>query len=234
MRGIYTTMKILIIEDDLSLQFALENAFRLEGYEVISCSDGDTGLYYIKENSCDFVILDWMLPEKTGPEILQEARTAGIMTPILLLTALDSISNKIEGLDCGADDYLTKPFDMRELLARVRAHMRRPVPLEFIEHISFGDLSYDNTSLKLTGPKSTIDVSKRLGDLIELFLKNGNTSLSRNTIFARIWGLDSDVDYAIIESYISFFRRRLIHLDSECSIKTIRGIGYSIISKNYK
>lgn len=227
-------MKILIIEDDLSLQYALENAFRLEGYQTISCSDGDTGLYYIKENSCDLVILDWMLPEKTGPEILLEARGAGIMTPVLLLTALDSVNNKIEGLDCGADDYLSKPFDMRELLARVRAHMRRPTTIEYIENISFGDLSYDNTSLKLTGPQNTIEVTKRLGDLIELFLRNGNTAISRNTIFARIWGLDSEVENSIIESYISFFRRRLKHIGSSCIIKTIRGVGYSIIDTNHK
>lgn len=223
-------MKILIVEDDLSLQFALENALQLEGYQTITCSDGDTGLYYIKENSCDLVILDWMLPEKTGPEILIEARSAGIMTPIILLTALDSINNKINGLDCGADDYISKPFDMRELFARVRAHIRRPANIELLDSISFGDLSYENNFLKLTGPNSTIEVSKRLGDMIELFLRNGNTSISRNTIFARIWGLESEVDNSIIESYISFFRRRLKHIGSNCTIKTIRGVGYSLIS----
>lgn len=223
-------MKILIIEDDSSLQYALKNALELEGYETITCSDGDTGLYYIKENACDLVLLDWMLPQKTGPEILRAARVHGIMTPILLLTALDTISCKIEGLDCGADDYLSKPFDMRELLARVRAHMRRPTTTEYTQNITFSDLSYDSTTLTLVGPANTIEVSKKLGDLIELFLRNGDTSLSRNTIFARIWGLDSEVENAIIESYISFFRRRLKHTGSSCTIKTIRGIGYSLIS----
>lgn len=221
-------MTILIVEDDEILRYNLENAFTLEGYKTMSCADGDTGLFYIKENVCDLILLDWMLPGKNAPEILRQARTSGIMTPVLLLTALSSIGNKVEGLDCGADDYLSKPFDMRELLARVRALIRRPAPIEPLKDLALGDITLDMSVLLLTGPKCSVAIPKRLGELIELFLQNGGGTLSRHTIFARVWGLESDVENGIIESYISYFRRRLNHVGSNMKIHTIRGVGYSL------
>lgn len=221
-------MKILIIEDDVKLSSTLENALRLEGYETECCADGETGLYYFQSNSSDFVILDWMLPEKSGPEILRIARKAGIMTPVLMLTAMGSVTNKVQGLDAGADDYLSKPFDMRELLARIRAHIRRPAPIENNEELLFGDLQYEPTSLKLTGPLKQVEVSKTLGLLLELFMKNGDTCLPRRTIFARVWGVDSDVEESIIENYVGFLRRRFKSIGSAAQIKTVRGVGYAL------
>lgn len=220
-------MKILIVEDDTKLLYNLKQALEIEGYDTICCASGDEGLYYIKENSCDLVILDWMLPEISGIEILQEIRGLQIMTPVILLTALTSVGNKVTALDCGADDYLSKPFDMRELLARVRANIRRPSVIENNAILFFGDLKYDTLSLKLTCNETTIDISKTLGALLELFIKSGTTPVTRHTIFARVWGVDSDVDYSIIDNYIGFLRRRLKHLKSSVKISTIRGVGYS-------
>lgn len=221
-------MKILIIEDDIKLSQTLQNALQLEGYETESCSDGDTGLYLLRSNSSDFVILDWMLPEKSGPEIIKIARSEGIMTPVLMLTALSSIANKVQGLDSGADDYLSKPFDMRELLARVRAHIRRPAPIESCEELLFHDLRYTPSLLTLKGPNKQVEISRTLGALLELLMRNGGLSLSRQTIFARVWGMESDVEESIIENYIGFLRRRLHAIGSTAQIKTIRGVGYSL------
>lgn len=221
-------MKILIIEDDVKLSRTLENALKLEGYETECCTDGETGLYYLKANSCDLVILDWMLPEKSGPEILKLARKAGVMTPVLMLTALGSINDKVQGLDAGADDYLSKPFDMRELLARIRAQIRRPAPIESTEELVFGDLKYVPSSLTLTGPDKQVELSKTLGAMLELFIKSGNNCLSRQTIFARVWGVGSDALESIIENYVGFLRRRLNSIGSAVQIKTVRGIGYSL------
>lgn len=222
------SLKVLIIEDDIKLNKTLENALKMEGYEVESCFDGETGLYYFKANSSDLVILDWMLPEKSGLEILKIARDSGIMTPVLMLTALSSINNKVQGFDAGADDYLAKPFDMRELLARVKANIRRPITIESNGEIVFGDLTYQPMSLLLKCGSKEVVVSKHLGAMIELFIKSGNFTIARQTIFARVWGMESNVEEAIIESYVSFFRRRLRFINSTVQVKTIRGIGYAL------
>lgn len=169
-----------------------------------------------------------MLPKIDGLSVLKMARKAKITTPVLMLTAMNAIGDRVDGLDAGADDYLVKPFDMRELLARVRALVRRPAAIEDMDVLGLGDISYMPSTCVLSGPKGEEHLSKRLSSLLILFMRNTTTTLSRSTIFNRIWGPDADVDENILDTYIGLLRRRLKKIGSTVQIKTNRGVGYSI------
>lgn len=136
-----------------------------------ACTDGEEGAYYLQQNAYDLALVDWMLPGESGPDILRESRRKGIMTPVVMLTALTAVENKVTCLDAGADDYLGKPFDSRELLARVRANLRRQAPIEELVVLRYGDLVYDTKALLLACGREEIAVSKKLGLMIELFMK---------------------------------------------------------------
>ena len=213
-------MNLLVIEDDRKLNRMLCEILEKEGYTVKACTDGEEGAYYLQQNAYDLALVDWMLPGESGPDILRESRRKGIMTPVVMLTALTAVENKVTCLDAGADDYLGKPFDSRELLARVRANLRR-----------YGDLVYDTKALLLACGREEIAVSKKLGLMIELFMKSKGQALARATLFARVWGADADVEEAILDNYIGFFRRRLAQIHSKMSLRTVRGVGYALVEE---
>ena len=157
-------MNLLVIEDDRKLNRMLCEILEKEGYTVKACTDGEEGAYYLQQNAYDLALVDWMLPGESGPDILRESRRKGIMTPVVMLTALTAVENKVTCLDAGADDYLGKPFDSRELLARVRANLRRQAPIEELVVLRYGDLVYDTKALLLACGREEIAVSKKLGD----------------------------------------------------------------------
>lgn len=221
-------MKILVVEDDAALRENIEKMLQAEGYGTDGCEDGEEGLYYIMENSCDLVVLDRMLPTMDGLTVTQAARAKGIQTPVLMLTALNAVGDRVDGLDAGADDYLVKPFDMRELLARVRALVRRPADIERAGELSYGDLVYQPAGSTLTGPQGAAHLSKTLAAILELFLRSNAHALNRRTIFNRVWGPPSEVEDSIIDSYIFLLRRRIRDIGSSVEIVTNRGVGYTL------
>ena len=245
-------MNLLVIEDDRKLNRMLCEILEKEGYTVKACTDGEEGAYYLQQNAYDLALVDWMLPGESGPDILRESRRKGIMTPVVMLTALTAVENKVTCLDAGADDYLTKPFDLDELQARIevqrrhhaeRAHAgtaasatdaggyQRQAPIEELVVLRYGDLVYDTKALLLACGREEIAVSKKLGLMIELFMKSKGQALARATLFARVWGADADVEEAILDNYIGFFRRRLAQIHSKMSLRTVRGVGYALVEE---
>ena len=213
-------MNLLVIEDDRKLNRMLCEILEKEGYTVKACTDGEEGAYYLQQNAYDLALVDWMLPGESGPDILRESRRKGIMTPVVMLTALTAVENN-----------LGKPFDSRELLARVRANLRRQAPIEELVVLRYGDLVYDTKALLLACGREEIAVSKKLGLMIELFMKSKGQALARATLFARVWGADADVEEAILDNYIGFFRRRLAQIHSKMSLRTVRGVGYALVEE---
>lgn len=221
-------MKILLVEDHDALRHNIEAVLKSEGYTVVSCTDGIDAEFQIMNNSSDLILLDRMLPGQDGLTITRKARAQGITTPILMLTALDSLGDKVSGLDAGADDYIVKPFAMEELLARLRIWSRRSVPLEDPSQLDFGDLCYQPGVRLLKGPEGEEILPKRLAQLMELLLRSAGTPITRSVIFNRIWGPDAEVTDAVIDTYIHLVRQRLIHLHSKVKIINSRGTGYQL------
>lgn len=230
-------MKILLIEDDEDLCKAVKVSLKKEGYEVDLCNTGEEAEYYINSwqsgkhfSNCiyDIIILDRMLPGVDGLTILHKIRNKGITTAVIMVTAMNGIGDRIDGLDTGADDYLAKPFHMEELLARIRAILRRPRDITSAFIITFSDLTYDCSQCILTKGNQTITLSKREGAMLELFLKNKNQILTREQILSRVWGPDNFVEEGNIDNYIYFLRRRLKTIHTAAVIKTVHGIGYRL------
>lgn len=219
-------MKILLIEDDQDLCASLFYRLKKENFTVDVCHDGEEGLYYMKESLHDLVILDRMLPHMDGIRVLKEARRCGVATPVIFLTALGTLNDKVTGLDCGADDYMVKPFAFEELMARIRSLLRRPGSWNDSPVLTLGDISYDPDSHSLSRGQKTCTLSRREGDLLEIFLRNPGQTLTRELLLNRVWGMDSDVEMGNLDNYIHFLRRRLKALGSTLSLKTVRGIGY--------
>lgn len=221
-------MRILIIEDDKKQCWLLQFQLEKEGYTADTCTDGADADYYLSQNAYDMVLLDRMLPHKDGMSILRDMRRRGDHTPVIMLTALGELNDKISGLDCGADDYLVKPFEIGELLARIRCIQRRPAQIESINNVSAGDVSYSSDENVLTGPKGSCTLSQKEGELINLFLHNPDQILPRQTIQVRVWGIDYDTLDGNLDNYIYFVRRRLKNTGSTMSIVNIRGVGYKL------
>jgi len=221
-------MRILVIEDDKRqcclLQFQLEK----EGYEVDVCFDGADAEYYLSQNAYDIVLMDRMLPHKNGITILHEMRQNKNMTPVIMITALGELSDKISGLDSGADDYIVKPFEFGELMARIRCLLRRPPNLENPLQISLGDIIYNQESHVLIGTIDSCTLTNKEGELLSLFLRNPDQTLQRNTILSRVWGADYEIENGNLDNYMYFIRRRLKNIGSTLNIKTIRGVGYRL------
>lgn len=224
-------MRILLIEDDIDLCEAICFHLKNEGYIVDVCNDGEDSEYYINQNAYDLIILDRMLPSVNGLDILKRTRSDGIVTPILMMTALNAIGDKVEGLDAGADDYIVKPFATAELLARIRALSRRPPKWENSNFISYGDISLDIIGHYLKGPDSSFSLSKRETQLFEILIKNPEKAIPRNVMFAHVWGADNIVEEGNLDNYIYFLRRRLNTVGSGLQIKTIRSVGYCLEKK---
>lgn len=221
-------MRILMVEDDKDLCSATRLQLCKEGYEVDIAHDGDEGLYYVLEGSYDLILLDRLLPKIDGIRLLGLARKNGIETPVLLLTALGEIGDRVEGLDAGADDYLTKPFDIRELLARIRALTRRPVQLTDHSEIRYRDLMLDLSALYLEGNKGRCTLSKKEADVLHFLMKNEGGTVQRGLLFSHAWGPDTEVEEAILDSYAHFIRRRLDAVSRSVRLRTVRGIGYRL------
>ena len=221
-------MRILIIEDDVQLCESLIYQLKQESISSDVVHDGESGLSYASSISYDLIILDRMLPNLDGISVLKKLRQAQINTPIILLTALGSVSDRVLGLQSGADDYLVKPFAFEELLARIYCILRRPVDLVNEQCLTFGDVSYSATQYQLTCNNSSCTLSKREGDLMGFFLQNPNQVLPRATLLDRVWGLDNSVEDGNLDNYIHFLRRRLSQVKSCLTIKTTRNVGYTL------
>lgn len=221
-------MRILLAEDDTNLNHTLSYQLNVQGFMVDSCFDGEEALFLAKENIHDVILLDRMLPTMEGTDILQDLRREGITIPVILITALGALSDKVEGLNMGADDYLVKPFAFEELLARIYCVTRRSPILANDNKFILSDITYSTEENILTGPKGNCSLSKREGTLLEVFLRNQGQTLSRNTLLLKVWGPDSDVEDGNLDNYIHFLRRRLLTIGSRLQIKTIRGIGYCL------
>lgn len=222
-------MRILLVEDEKRMAQALCEILRLEKYDVDHFSNGLDGLAAIESNIYDIVILDVMLPGMNGFEIAKAARSKGILTPILMLTAKSDLDDKVTGLDSGADDYLTKPFMTKELLARIRALGRRRLgTADGI--LTFGDISLDTCSFILTCTSNghSVRLSEKEYHILEYLISNSGQILTREQLSVKIWGFESDAEYNNVEVYMSFTRKKLSFIGAKTEIKAVRGIGYEL------
>lgn len=219
------SVRILLIEDDEGIVRFLQRALSYEGYTVDVATDGETGLEMALHNPPDLVILDWMLPGMDGLEVLRRLRAHG-QWPVLMLTAKDAIQDRVEGLDMGADDYLTKPFNLDELLARIRALLRRTQTSEAPEILHFADLELDTGTRQARRGDRIIDLSAREYELLELFMKHPRQVLTRPQIYSEVWGYDFSGESNILEVYIRYLRRKLEAGGEPRLLHTVRGVGY--------
>ena len=222
-------MKLLLVEDETRMAQALCELLRQEKYEVYLCTDGISGLREAQSGLYDLMVLDVMLPGKSGFDIVTAVRQKGLRTPILMLTARSDLDDKVRGLDCGADDYLTKPFLTRELLARLRALSRR-VDAHSENLLEFGDLRLDAASCMLicTTTGQSVRLRQKEYRLTEYLLANRHQILTREQIALKIWGYESEAEYNNVEVYLSFTRRKLNFIGSKVEIKAVRGVGYEL------
>ena len=220
-------MRILIIEDEVRLAEALAQILRQQKYAADAVYTGEDGLAYALSGQYDLVILDVMLPGLNGYEAVQKMRLQKNATPVLMLTAKDEISDKVAGLDCGADDYMTKPFVTEELLARVRALARRQGEV-VLEQLSFGDLVLHLSTHELAGEKGSIHLGYKEFEVLKLLLSHPGMVVTKSMLIAKVWGMDSEVEDNNVEAYISFLRKKLSFLHSRVEIITLRKVGYRL------
>lgn len=219
-------MRILIVEDEVQLSEALGAILEKNNYTVDRVFDGESGLDYILSDIYDGVILDIMLPKMSGIEVLKEVRKEGISTPIILLTAKGELEDRVLGLDCGADDYLPKPFYVEELMARIRALTRRRGEVQSDNLLSYGDISLNIGNLELSSKENRIKLTAKESGLLELFINRKDMITSKDDIINKLWGYESEAEHNNVEVYVSFLRRKLSHLKSKVAIKAIRNLGY--------
>ena len=219
-------MRVLVIEDEKRLAATLGDLLELEGYTADLRYDGESGLDEALTDIYDVILLDMMLPKKDGLTVLKELRATGNSTPVLMLTARSELSDKVAGLDSGADYYLTKPFEPQELLACVRALARRQPDLRKADEPAFGDLKLDKSAFTLNCGEKSVRLSRKEFDLAELLLLNHDQVLTKESLLVKIWGYESDAEDNNVEVYISFLRKKLDFLHSTVKIRTIRMVGY--------
>jgi DNA-binding response OmpR family regulator len=220
-------MQIFVVEDDLELCNIINLRLKREGYHVESCHNGQDALTYLLQYSYDLVILDRMLPGLDGVSIVKKLRNSGNYVPVIMVTALDGVTDRIDGLDSGADDYLVKPFAVSELTARVRALLRRPRSMEITNTVSFSDLLLNPFELTLTCKDKLLKLSKKESMLLEYLIINQNQTLTREQIIHRVWG-ESDIEEGSLDTYVYFLRRHLKSLQSKVSVITVHGLGYRL------
>jgi DNA-binding response OmpR family regulator len=221
-------MRILVVEDEIQLADALSEILRRNMYTVDTSYDGIDGLDNAMSGVYDCIILDIMLPGMNGFEVLKKLRKEKISTPVLLLTAKSEIEDKINGLDSGADDYLTKPFVTGELLARVRALTRRKGEIIDENKLDYNGLELNKNTCSVIWEGNDVKLSLKEYQIMELLISNPHQILPKERIIEKIWGYESDVEYNNIEVYISFLRKKLSVISAPVQIKTARGIGYSL------
>ena len=218
------TNRVLVIEDEDRIRQFLQRGLTYENYRVVVAGDGATGLALARENPPDVVILDWMLPGMDGLEVCRRLRAAGPV-PILMLTAKDAVGDRVSGLDAGADDYLVKPFAFDELLARIRALLRRAAPSQ-PEILRFADLSLDTGTRQAFRADRAIDLTAKEYELLELFIRHPRQVLTREVIFDRVWGYDFGGESNIIEVYVRYLRQKTEAGQEPRLVHTVRGVGY--------
>lgn len=219
-------MRLLLIEDEPRLSEALTYILKKNSYGVDTAFDGETGHDMAETGVYDLIILDRMLPRREGVSLLKDLRRQGINTPVLLLTAKDSIQDKIEGLDAGADDYLIKPFSTDELLARLRALGRRPPSQIQGETLTMAGFTYKPLHCELSKDNQTVKLTLKESLLLELFMRNPGQVITKEQILDRVWGLDTDVEVNNVEIYVHYLRKKLN--SPNLKIETVRGIGYCL------
>lgn len=222
-------MRLLIVEDEVRLADTLRQLLNRQGYTADVYYDGVSGLDNAMTGIYDLMVLDVMLPGMNGFQVVKKLREAGVTTPVLMLTAKSDVSDRIHGLDCGADYYLTKPFEPEELLACVRTLLRRSGgQLQESDTLTWGDLSLERATFSLSCAERAVRLSRREYDLMELLMRNGNQVVTKEQILVKVWGYDSQAEDNNVEVYISFLRRKLTHLHSAVKIKTLRMLGYCL------
>ena len=220
------TSHILVVEDEAKLAQFIELELKYEGYRVSVAADGLEGLSAARESKPDLIILDWMLPGISGLEICRRLRSTGDKVPVILLTAKDEVSDRVAGLDAGADDYVVKPFSLEELLARVRAHLRRNQPEEDPDILQFADLSLNRRTREVHRGKRLIELTAKEFDLLEYLLSHPRQVLTRDQILETVWGYDFMGDSNIIEVYIRYLRLKMEANHESRLVQTVRGVGY--------
>ncbi|MDJ0618648.1 MAG: response regulator transcription factor [Calothrix sp. MO_192.B10] len=219
------TAHILLVEDEVKLARFVELELTCEGYQVTIAHDGLTGLTAARESHPDLLILDWMLPGMSGLEICRRLRSTGEQVPIILLTAKDEVSDRVAGLDAGADDYVVKPFSVEELLARVRANLRRTQETD-ADILVFEDLKLNRATREVYRGDRAIELTAKEFDLLEYLLTNPRQVITRDRILETVWGYDFMGDSNIIEVYIRYLRLKLEANNEKRLIQTVRGVGY--------
>ena len=220
-------MKLLLAEDERELNRALSVMLSKNGYTVDAVEDGRTALEFLLTGDYDGAVLDIMMPQMDGLEVLSRVRAAGKQLPVLLLTAKTEVDDRVRGLDTGADDYLTKPFAVKELLARLRAILRRGEE-RIVEKLSFGNVSLSPATYELVGPAGASRLTSKEYQLMELFLRNSNILLSTQHCMEKVWGFDSDAEINVVWVGISALRKKLLSIGADIEICANRGVGYTL------
>ena len=221
-------MRILIVEDEKRLADTLAELLHRRGYAVDVSYDGVSGLDNARSGIYDLVLLDAMLPELDGFSLLQQLRAGGETVPVLMLTARSDLSDRVRGLDCGADYYLTKPFEPQELLACIRALTRRQPELRQTDALKYGDLRLEKTSFTLSCGERSVRLSRKEFDMMEMLMLNQKLVITKEKLLLKVWGYESDAEDNNVEVYISFLRKKLDHLHSQVKTRTIRMVGYCL------
>ena len=221
-------MRILVVDDEPAVRASLERALRLEGYEVDLAADGREALARLANGAPDAIVLDVVMPHIDGLEVCRRLRSLGDRTPVLVLTARDAVTDRVAGLDAGADDYLVKPFALEELLARVRALLRRAAPDGDRGVLRFADLTLDERTYEVRRGGRRLDLTKTEFLLLELFLRNPRQVLTRSLIFERVWGYDFGPASNSLEVYVGYLRRKTEAGGEPRLIHTVRGVGYAL------
>ena len=224
-------MKILLAEDERSLSNALVSIFKRNNYLVDAVYNGEDALNYVQTGAYDLLILDIMMPKKDGISVLKELRNSGNSIPVLMLTAKSEIEDIVLGLELGADDYITKPFVIKELLARVKAVSRR-VNRKIDDVLSYGNITLNRSTFELSNGEKTIHLINKEYQLLELLMLNQNVVVSTERIIEKIWGYDNESDINVVWTYISYLRKKLDSLNASFHIKATRNIGYSLVKND--
>ena len=225
-----SAMKILVVDDERAVRDSLRRALELEGYEIELAGDGNEAVSTLgrDEPQPDAVILDVLMPGVDGLEVCRRLRAAGNHVPVLMLTARDEVENRVAGLDAGADDYVTKPFALEELLARVRALLRRAADIDGGEMLMFADVTLDLGTREVRRSGRLIELTRTEFALLELFLRNPRQVLTRSIIFERVWGYDFGFASNSLDVYIGYLRRKTEASGEPRLIHTVRGVGYAL------
>ena len=220
-------MKILVAEDDLSLARAIVAILKKSNYEAEAVFDGENALHYLKSEQYDAAILDVMMPKLNGIDVVRQYRSGGGAAPILILTAKSEIDDKVLGLDSGANDYLTKPFDVKELLARLRV-MTRQYAAQPSAELHLGNIILNRSSYELSSPSGSFRLTKKEFQMMEMLLSNSRQLIPTERFMERIWGYESEAEINVVWVYISYLRKKLASLDANIQIRVTRNAGYTL------